>query len=92
MLLTGRLTQWSGSVEPLELDVLGRADAAQFLLERTDRSRRKQPDDPAVAAELAEELDGLALALEQAGAFIAHRRQSLSTYLQDWRAEEQPCG
>ncbi len=34
---------------------------------------------------MARELDGLALALEQAGAFIANRRVSLAEYLRDWR-------
>jgi tetratricopeptide (TPR) repeat protein len=86
VLLTGRLTQWSGCVEPLELDVLGAGDAAAFLLERTQRGRRKATTDAADAAELAGELDGLALALEQAGAYIAQRRLSLAEYLRDWRA------
>jgi hypothetical protein len=67
VLITSRLTQWSASVEPLELDVLEPEDAAQFLLERTARSRRMRPSDAADAAELAHELGGLALALEQAG-------------------------
>jgi len=86
VLLTTRLTQWSGCVEPLELDVLKPGDAAAFLLERTQRSRQRLPTDEADAAELARELDGLALALEQAGAFIAQRRVSLAEYLRDWRA------
>jgi hypothetical protein len=38
------------------------------------------------AAELAHELDGLALALEQAGAYIVQRRLSFADYLRDWRA------
>jgi hypothetical protein len=84
VLITSRLTQWSGSVEPLELDVLEPQDAAQFLLERTARSRRKLPSDTADAAELAHQLDGLAL--EQAGAYIVHRRLSFADYLRDWRA------
>jgi tetratricopeptide (TPR) repeat protein len=86
VLLTGRLAQWSACVEPLELDVLAAEDAAAFLLERTQRGRRKVATDAADAAELARELDGLALALEQAGAYIAQRRLSLADYLRDWRA------
>jgi hypothetical protein len=85
VLLTSRLTQWSGCVEPLELDVLEEGPAAAFLLERTQRSRRKLPTDAADALELARELDGLALALEQAGAYIAQRRVALAEYLRDWR-------
>jgi hypothetical protein len=41
VVLTGRLSQRSGSVESLELDVLASEDAAQFLLERTERGRRR---------------------------------------------------
>jgi tetratricopeptide (TPR) repeat protein len=85
VVLTSRLSQWSGSVEPLELDVLAGEDAAQFLLERTERGRRKLPTDTADAAELARELGGLALALEQAGAYVVQRRLSLAAYLENWR-------
>jgi hypothetical protein len=87
VLITSRLTQWSSCVEPLELDVLREADAAQFLLERTERGRRKQATDAGDAAALARELDGLALALEQAGAFIVQQRFSLAEYLGAWRAQ-----
>ena len=86
VLITNRLTQWSGCVEPLELDLLQETDAALFLLERTERGRRKRPTDGSDAATLARELDGLALALEQAGAFIVQRRVGLAEYLRDWRA------
>ena len=49
MLLTGRLSSWSGRVEPLELDVLAVDNAAAFLLARTDARRRKTPTDAADA-------------------------------------------
>ena len=61
-------------MESLALDVLAEADAAAFLLERTDERRRKHPDDPDQARRLAVELGQLALALEQAGAYIAKHR------------------
>ena len=86
VLMTSRLVQWSASVEPLELDVLAPDDAAQFLLERSERGRRKLASDAGDAAALAKELDGLALALEQAGAYVAHQRTSLAEYLARWRA------
>ena len=41
VLVTSRLSGWSGAVESLALDVLAEADAAAFLLERTDERRRK---------------------------------------------------
>ena len=86
VVLTSRLSQWSGSVEPLELDVLTTEHAAQFLLERTKRGRRKLPTDRADAAQLAQVLDGLALALEQAGAYLVERKLSLADYSERWRS------
>lgn len=91
VLITSRLGKWSGCVEPLELDVLDTAAAARFLLERTQpnssgRGRLVQPADDASATELARELDGLALALEQASAYICQSRISLAEYLQRWRS------
>jgi tetratricopeptide (TPR) repeat protein len=85
VLITARIGNWSAGVEPLELDVLAPADAAAFLLERT-RNRRKGADDATRAAAIAGELDGLALALEQAGAYIDKQRLSLAEYLQRWEA------
>ena len=54
----------------------------------TGPGRRRQDSDPADAAELAQELDGLALALEQAGAYIVQRRFSLAEYPRAWRAHQ----
>ena len=87
VLITSRLSNWSGSVEALPLDVLDTPDAVDFLLARTDAKRRKQADDAEQAGILAVELDGLALALEQASAYIAQRRLSLTGYLAEWRGQ-----
>jgi tetratricopeptide (TPR) repeat protein len=94
VLITARLAKFSSSVEPLELDVLETADAASFLLERTQpqdngRGRQIQSDDAAIATSLALELDGLALALEQAGAYICQNRLPLAEYLRRWRSHDQ---
>src|SRR5262249_31999045 len=51
--------------------------------------RRVQPSDPADATALAADLDGLALALEQAGAFIAKHRTTVAEYRGRWRQQEQ---
>ncbi|MCQ8127993.1 DUF4062 domain-containing protein [Methylomonas rivi] len=74
LLITSRLSNWSGNLTVMQLDTLARADAAEFLLARTAHKRRKRDDDSAQAEILAEELGDLALALEQAGAYIAQRR------------------
>lgn len=84
VLITSRFTQWGPGVETLELDVLSLDDSRAFLLERTDKKRRSQPSDVIDAAGLATRLDGLALALEQAGAYIAYRRVSIDDYNKDW--------
>jgi len=85
-LLTSRLANWSGSLAALPLDVLSPEAAADFLLARTDAKRRKQDDDPAAARTLADELGRLALALEQAGAYIAQRRLGFAHYLAEWQS------
>ena len=85
LLITSRISNWPAGVQALELHVLMPADAVAYLLARTDH-RRVKPDDDSIAAEIARELDGLALALEQAGAYINERRLSLAEYLADWKS------
>jgi hypothetical protein len=75
-MISSRLSDWSGSVEPLELELLSEEAAVEFLLERTKNRRVSQASDCDTARELANELDGLALGLEQAGAFISKMRCS----------------
>ena len=87
VLLTSRLTNWSGSVVPLALDVLSPEAATDFLLARTEARRRKQADDLAAARTLADELGCLALALEQAGAYIAQRRLGFAHYVALWQGQ-----
>ena len=84
-LLTTRLGNWSGSMAALPLDVLSPEAAVDFLLARTADKHRAQPDDPDAARSVAEELGRLALALEQAGAYIAQRRLSFTAYLTEWQ-------
>ncbi len=86
VLITSRISNWSAGVEPLELDVLAEADAAAFLIERTPH-RSQRADDAAQASAIARQLDGLALALEQAGAYIDKQRLSLAEYLKRWQAK-----
>jgi tetratricopeptide (TPR) repeat protein/nucleoside 2-deoxyribosyltransferase len=86
VLITSRIGNWSAGVEPLELHVLAQDDAEAFLLPRTPH-RRKAADDSARAATIAHELDGLALALEQVGAYIDKLRLSFAEYLQRWEAK-----
>jgi tetratricopeptide (TPR) repeat protein len=85
VLFTTRLSKWSAAVQRLPLELLSAEAAAALLLERTASGRREEPGDPAMARELAQDLDGLALALEQAGAYIDERGISISRYRKDWQ-------
>ena len=88
VVITSRLSNWKVGVAPLEMDVLDEGPGAEFLLERTADERKPLPTDAADALALARDLDGLALALEQAGAFVARHRCSLADYRARWRAQE----
>jgi len=92
VLITSRLARFSDMVESLELNVMSPADGATFLLEKTHpkgrRGRRPTATDQADALELAKELDGLALAMEQAGAYIVQMRSTFSDYLSLWRSHK----
>jgi tetratricopeptide (TPR) repeat protein len=87
VVVTSRLANFSANFRPLELDVLGVEDAAAFLLARTKDRRRSAPDDEVKAREVANELGRLALALEQAAAFIPKNRLTFAQYLERWRSE-----
>jgi tetratricopeptide (TPR) repeat protein len=86
VVVTSRLADFSGNFQPLDLDVLAPEDATSFLLARTEGRRRSEPDDALNACEVARELGQLALALEQAAAFIAKRRLTFAQYLDRWRS------
>lgn len=85
VLITSRIGSWGAGVERLDLHVLDPDDAVAFLKERSI-NRRIAPDDDAQAAAVARELDGLALALEQAGAYIEEEAISFAEYLTHWRS------
>jgi tetratricopeptide (TPR) repeat protein len=87
VIVTSRLADFSGNFQPLELDVLAVEDAAAFLLARTEGRRRTTPEDEVKAREVAHELGQLALALEQAAAYIAKRRLTFAQYLELWRSK-----
>jgi tetratricopeptide (TPR) repeat protein/Mrp family chromosome partitioning ATPase len=87
VLITSRLANFSAYVEPLGLDVLHLNDATAFLLDRSRGRRRAAPDDEGKARELAIELGQLALALEQAGAYISSHRLTFGQYFEKWKSE-----
>jgi hypothetical protein len=80
VLITSQNPNWPPS-QALDVPVLGTEVAAEFLVNRTS-----DPDLHA-AAELAGELGGLPLALEQAGAYIQATGNSLAGYLALFRQQ-----
>ena len=84
VIVTARATMLPAALQKLELGVLDEDSATHFLLERTDGEREKAKDDEAKAREVAREFDGLALALEHAGAYIATERIGFARYLKLW--------
>jgi tetratricopeptide (TPR) repeat protein len=86
VVVTSRLKDFSGSFRPLELGLLAIDDAVAFLLARTEGRHRSAANDDAKAREIAMELGRLALALEQAAAFIARRELTFDQYLKQWHS------
>jgi tetratricopeptide (TPR) repeat protein len=87
VLITSRLRGWPSWVQTQPLDTIPLEEARDLLLKRTSGHHRAASDDADRAWELAEKLDGLPLALEQAGAYIVHTRLSFAKYLEVWEEE-----
>ena len=82
VVITSRHGYWPGS-QALEVPVLDRDVAAAFLMTRTGAAGTQEE---AAADELAGELGGLPLALEQAGAYMQASGRSIAGYLELFRA------
>ena len=89
VIITSRYKRWSVSVKPHPLNLLPPKKATQFLLDRTENRRIKTKDDKKLAAQLAQELGYLPLALEQAAAYISHNQGSFNDYIEQWNSERQ---
>ncbi len=89
VIVTARASNFPAGYRKLQVTTLDENAAAQFLLDRTDADRSKTRDDSALAHELARELDGLALGLEQAGAQIATDHIGFARYLKLWSESRQ---
>ncbi len=79
VVITSRYGYWPGG-QGLEVPVLDRAAAAGFLRQRTGASGAQQ-----AAGELADELGGLPLALEQAAAYMHATGRGIASYLELFR-------
>lgn len=83
VLITSRDANWGQLARKLEVTTLAPANAAQFLLARTGQR------DAQAAAELAEALGYLPLALEQAAAYIEAVGETLAGYRELFRTRRQ---
>jgi len=86
VLITSRAQDFQklGILDPIELPNLPLDDATQFLLRRCRREEADAKERDA-ALELAQELDGLPLALEQAAAYIYETKAQFQVYLKGYR-------
>jgi tetratricopeptide (TPR) repeat protein len=87
VLITSRLADWTEGVQPLALGVLSQEASVTYLLKKCV-TRREARDDSEVAGALAADLGFLALALEQAGAFINMHGASFREYRERWQRED----
>jgi tetratricopeptide (TPR) repeat protein len=81
VLVTSRNPVWGRVAAPLRVDVLDPREATAFLLRRTGAVDRMSADD------LAGELGGLPLALEQAAAYCEQTSLPLADYLNRYRRD-----
>jgi tetratricopeptide (TPR) repeat protein len=92
-LLTTRAASMGRLAHALEVDALNNEPGALFLLRRTERLasdaqlEQAEASDRAIALAISQELGGLPLALDQAGAFIEETKCSLADYLQLYRTQ-----
>jgi tetratricopeptide (TPR) repeat protein len=93
VLLTTRAAATGQIAQAVELKKMSHHDGALFLLRRAKRIADQgewetaTEADQRVALEIAQAMDGLPLALDQAGAFVEEMRLSLTEYLNLYRQE-----
>lgn len=85
VLIASRIAEWGAEIHAVGLGLLSEDAAAAYLLERADMRLQNEEGDEAKARELAQELGRLALALEQAAAYINARAISLAEYCRRWQ-------
>ena len=91
ILLTTRSQNPGGIAQKIDLKTLASEEGALLLLRRAtllgpkDPIEQASPKDLATARQITTELDGLPLALNQAGAYIEEKQCSLTNYLELYR-------
>ncbi len=93
ILLTTRAQAMSGLARKIELDTMSPQEGATLLLRRAGllapeaALESASPADRALAINIVRAMDGLPLALDQAGAYLEETNESLSTYLTLYRQQ-----
>ncbi len=84
VIITSRLANWTGDIKPLELKKLSLDASIDYLLQKTADKRPPADNDAEKVKELAQKLDGLPVALEQAAAYIIYESITFQQYLKDF--------
>jgi len=87
VLITSRLADWVEGVQPFTLGTLSAEASIAYLIKKCS-IRRVTPEDSETVVALARNLGGLALALEQASAFINLHGLSFHGYQERWQRED----
>jgi tetratricopeptide (TPR) repeat protein len=82
VLITSRLANYTGDISDTPINKLDENSAVDYLFERTEIEPSEK--NKKAAMELAQALDGLPLALEQAAAYIKQRHIFFEDYLRDY--------
>jgi tetratricopeptide (TPR) repeat protein len=85
VLITSRITMWSGGIPRFPLDVLSPEAAVALLIDKANsQPRTSRPDDAQQARVLAEQLGYLPLALTHAAAYIGESDLAFEDYLKEF--------
>jgi tetratricopeptide (TPR) repeat protein len=87
LLITTRLHRLPSQIHSIHLDVLSEDSATGLLLELTEDDRRPAADDEEQARQLAQILDGLPLAIQQAAGYINEHALNFVVYIDRYNEE-----
>ncbi len=84
VLITSCRSDWPGEIASLEINSLNEADAISYLLERTKGGWKMLGADVGYSGEVAHELEGHPVALEQAACYINRCHIGFGAFLEDF--------
>ena len=88
VLITSYRSDWPDEIANLQINGLNEADAAAYLLERTESERKMLGDDAGFSGEVANKLGGYPMALEQAACYINSCHIGFGDFLEDFDKSE----